>query len=115
MSGLFSSLMPVSGSSSTPLMPEPPGRPGPEGPGFGGGPGGPRGPGRPGGSGIKGVELDPLTGINDENKPLISKLLAVPALRTRYLGYMRDIAEKWLDWKKLGPVVEQYRSLIEEE
>jgi len=87
----------------------------PEGPGFGGGPGGPRGPGRPGGSIIKGVELDPLTGINDENKPLISKLLAVPALRTRYLGYMRDIAEKWLDWKNLGPVVEQYRSLIEEE
>jgi len=87
----------------------------PEGPGFGGGPGGPRGPGRPGGSGIKGVELDPLTGINDESKPLISKLLAVPVLRTRYLGYVRDIAEKWLDWKKLGPVVEQYQALIDDE
>ena len=52
---------------------------------------------------MKGVELDPLVMANDPNKPLISKLLAVPSLRTRYLGYIRDIAEKWLDWKKLGP------------
>jgi hypothetical protein len=110
----------------------------PEGPGFGGGPGGPRGPGPgagpggpggpagegpegrrgPGGPGsgrgprIKGVELDPLLAANDERKPLISKLLKVPALRARYLGYVRDITEKWLDWKRLGPLVEEYQSLI---
>ena len=41
--------------------------------------------------------------MNDESKPLRSKLLAVPALRARYLSYVRDIAEKWLDWKTLGP------------
>lgn len=102
------------------------------GPGFGGGPGG-RGGGRgfgggpgdfagrgggrgPGGFGggprADGVKLDPLLMANDPNKPLISKLLAVPALRSRYLGYVRDIAEKWLDWKNLGPVAEQYQSLI---
>ena len=50
-----------------------------------------------GGQRINGVELDPLLAANDVNKPLISKLLAVPALRARYLGYVRDIAEKWLD------------------
>lgn len=61
---------------------------------------------------VKGVELDPLVAANDPNKPLISKLLAVPALRARYLGYVREIADKWLDWKKLGPVAERYHALI---
>jgi hypothetical protein len=37
----------------------------------------------------------------------------VPALRERYLGYVGDIAEKWLDWNRLGPMVERYRALIE--
>ncbi len=90
--------------------------------GFGGpvGPGG-RGPGGPGGPDfgnlppVKGVELDPLVAANDPNKPLISKLLAVPSLRTRYLGYVRDIAEKWLDWSKLGPTAERYHALIAED
>jgi hypothetical protein len=72
----------------------------------------PGGPGMRGGQDIKGVELNPLKGIDDADKPLLSKLLTVPALRARYLGYVRDIAEKWLDWKKLGPLAEQYQSLI---
>jgi hypothetical protein len=49
------------------------------------------------------------------NKPLISKLLAVPSLRARYLGYVRDIAEKWLDWNRLGPIAERYHALIAED
>ena len=91
------------------------------GPGGGGGPGGPGGLGGPGGPGlgnmpqVKGVELDPLVAANDPNKPLISKLLAVPSLRTRYLGYVRDIADKWLAWDKLGPVAERYQALIAED
>ena len=36
----------------------------------------------------------------------------MPELRARYLRYVRDIAENWLDWNKLGPVVEKYRALI---
>lgn len=74
------------------------------GPGFAG-----RGRG-PGGGG--GVELDPLAVANDASKPLISKLLAVPELRARYLAYVRDIAENWLDWNRLGPIVTQYQTLI---
>jgi hypothetical protein len=62
--------------------------------------------------GQAGAELDPLVGLDDTSKPLRSKLLAVPALRTRYLGYVRDIATKWLDWKTLEPLVRQYQSLI---
>ena len=77
--------------------------------GGGGGRGGRggRGPGGPGGA-----DLDPLVGLDDATKPLRSKLLAVPALRERYLGYVRDIATKWLDWQRLGPIAEGYHALI---
>jgi hypothetical protein len=71
------------------------------GPGFGGG-----------GPAIDGVKLDPLSTAGDANKPLISKLLAVPALRARYLGYVREIATKWLDWETLGPMATRYQALI---
>jgi hypothetical protein len=92
--------------------------------GFGGpgrGPGGPGGGGRGGPPGmgmmprVNGVELDPLVGLDDPRKPLRSKLLAVPALKERYLQCVRKIAEDSFDWKKLGPVVAQYRALIEKE
>jgi len=87
----------------------------PGGPGFGRGGRGPGGPGMGGGARIQGVELDPLQMANDPNKPLISKLLAVPALRARYLGYIREIAEKHLDWATLGPVAERYHALLVDE
>jgi hypothetical protein len=83
----------------------PPGMPppgmGPRGRGFGPGGGGPT--------------LDPLIGLNDAAKPLRSKLLAVPSLRARYLAYVREIAETWLDWKKLGPMARTYQDLIRED
>jgi hypothetical protein len=62
--------------------------------------------------GRMGVELSPLVAQNDATKPIISKVLAVPALRAKYLGYVREIAEKSLDWNAIGPVVKQYRDLI---
>jgi hypothetical protein len=93
----------------------PPGGP-PGGPGGFGPPGGPPGgPGMMGPRGGGGVELDPLVGLDDPRKPLRSKVLAVPALRAKYLANVRTIAEKSLDWKNLGPVVARYRSLIEKE
>jgi hypothetical protein len=61
------------------------------------------------------VELDPLVGLDDPTKPLRSKLLAVPALRERYLGYVRDIARNGLDWAKLEPKVRAWMDLIDEE
>ncbi len=75
-------------------------------------------PGGPGGFGGRvpfgggGPELDPLVGLTDSNKALRSKLLAIPAFRAKYLGYVRDIAQHWLDWKTLGPTAERYRALI---
>ena len=103
----------------------------PQGPGMGGGRGGPPGGGPgvrgrppggrggpPGGFGGRavavgpGVTLDPLVATDDPKKPLRSKLLAVPALKAKYLATVRDIAEKSLDWAKLGPVVANTRKLI---
>ncbi|MEO8076741.1 MAG: CotH kinase family protein [Acidobacteriota bacterium] len=79
-----------------------------------GGPGQGPGQGRGGfgGRGRGGVELDPLVGLTDDAKALRSKLLAVPAFRAKYLADVHDIAEKWLDWKTLGPVAQKYHDLI---
>ncbi len=107
----------------------------PAGPGFGGGrrgpggPGGPRGPGGPGGPGgfgpppggpgpgpsagrPEGVKLDPLHAAQDDTRPLISRLLAVPRYRQAYLGYVREIASRWLDWDRLGPMAGRLHELI---
>ena len=79
-----------------------------EGGGFGG-------RGRGFGPGGGGPELDPLVGLDDTGKALRSRLLAVPALRTRYLGYVKEIATKWLDWKTLEPIVRARQGLIAED
>ncbi|MDQ8190127.1 CotH kinase family protein [Roseibacillus persicicus] len=69
---------------------------------------------REGHRGNSGAELDPLIGLDDARKPLRSRLLKVPALRERYLGFVREIAEKQLAWDEFGAKVNQYRKLIEE-
>ena len=51
-------------------------------------------------------------GLDDPAKPLRSKLLAVPALRARYMAYVRQIAAKWLDSKTVGPLAQKYQALI---
>jgi hypothetical protein len=71
--------------------------------------------GRGFGPGGGGPDLDPLIGLNDTSKPLRSKLLAAPALRARYVAYVRDIAERWLDWKKLGPLAKSYQAVVADE
>jgi len=99
------------------MMPPPPGggMPGPDR-GFGPPPGGGRpGGGGRGGPGMGGAELDPLIGLDDPTKPLRSKLLAVPALRARYMTYVRQIAAKWLDWNTIGPLAQKYQTLIDSE
>ena len=88
------------------------GRPGAPG---GGDPGGPPGGGPGGARTAGGLDLDPLVGLDDARKPLRSRLLAVPALKARYLDHVRTLATDWLDWDKLGPVVARYRALIEPE
>jgi hypothetical protein len=56
--------------------------------------------------------LDIFAGADDPNKALLYRLLAVPALKTRYVGYVKDIAQNWFDWKKIGPLVAQWQASI---
>ena len=78
--------------------PERMGRGGP----FGGGPS----------AGTEGADLDPFAGADDPEKALLYRLLAVPSLRARYLANLRDIAQNWLDWNKLGPLIAQWQGVI---
>ena len=72
-------------------------------------------PGGRGMFGAAGVDLDPLVGLDDARKPLRSKLLAVPALRARYLGYVRDIARELARLEEARAARAQYQSLIADE
>src|SRR5512133_2560064 len=66
----------------------------------------------PGSTGAQGVEVDPLMAANDERKPLISRLLAVPNLRAKYFAYLREMAETWLNWERLAPIVKAHQRAI---
>ena len=77
-----------------------------------GGEGGGRGGFGGGFGGGGGTQLDPLVALNDPSKPLRSRLLAVPALRQKYLGYVRDIATRWLDWNAMFPMLKSAHDLI---
>lgn len=58
---------------------------------------------------------DPLIALSDTSKALRRRLLAVPELRQRYLRYVGEIADTWLDWQRLGPLVDHYVALVEAE
>jgi spore coat protein CotH len=94
-----------------------PGGPAPQGPAVAGVTGAPPGPqAGPGGAGPAGGQFGPGGGRRGGGPggggPLRSKLLAVPALRTKYLRYAREIATRWLDWRTLEPLVTRYQALI---
>jgi hypothetical protein len=59
--------------------------------------------------------LSPVVHEGTRTRPVLQKLLSVPAWRARYLAHVRTIAETWLDWKTLGPVAEAMHALISEE
>ncbi|MEM6469861.1 MAG: CotH kinase family protein, partial [Planctomycetota bacterium] len=93
-------------------------RGGREGQGRGTDRGGPRGPG---GGGFGGGDstssiagLDPFVSMTDRDKPLRSKLLAVPKYREQYLQNLKTLAQNSLNWTKLGPVIEAHAKLIDE-
>ncbi len=71
--------------------------------------------GGPGGGARPAVDLDPLAIVDNPRMPLHSKLLAVPKFRQQYLANVREIAERQLDWNYLGPLVKEYRTLIEDD
>ena len=64
-----------------------------------------------GGGGGALTELDPLGGMDDLTKPLRSRLLQVPALRERYLMYVRTLGQE-MAWEKMGPFIARLHDTI---
>jgi hypothetical protein len=57
-------------------------------------------------------QLMPLGPLDDPANVLYAKLLAAPSLRARYLSYVREIADTWLNWERLGPIAKSAQALI---
>jgi spore coat protein CotH len=72
-------------------------------------------PPRDAGAAPVGFALSPFAGEEREEFPLINRLLANPRIRARYVAHVRTIANRWLDWKLIGPIIEDYRALIDKE
>lgn len=87
------------------------------GPGAGAGPG--AGPGGMGGGpsgrrgGPGGIAKTPLAGASRQDRPLLHRLLAVPAWRERYLANLRAVATRGLAEPALAPRLTAWRTLLE--
>ena len=73
----------------------------------------PGGPGMP--SGLNGPKLEPFYNADNEDRPLMHKLFQVPQIKARYRHHLKTIAEEWIDWGKIGPLVAGYSELISDE
>ena len=62
-----------------------------------------------------GQMLSPVSQENDMMRPVISRLFAISHLRARYLAHVRTIADEWLDWDVLQPIIAEYQSLVDAE
>ncbi|MEZ5325073.1 MAG: CotH kinase family protein [Verrucomicrobiales bacterium] len=104
-------------------------REGAGGPGLnGGGPGGRPGEGRPG-RGVRrerpqapdpvdissAFAVGPLDGSDDERTPLFRALMASPRIKARYLAHVWTLTNEWLDWAKMGPLVQKLHDQIADE
>ena len=79
-----------------------------------GGPGG----GGPGGWSWGDLEngmVSPVAHEDNPTRPLIHRLLSNPEWRARYLAHVRTVVDEWLDWKVLGPIINEYQTLIDAE
>ena len=79
-----------------------------------GGPGG----GGPGGWSWGNLEngmASPVAHESNAARPLIHRLLSNPEWRARYLAHVRTVADEWLDWEVLGPIVKEYQKRIDTE
>ena len=79
-----------------------------------GGPGG----GGPGGWSWGNLEngmASPVAHEDNAARPLIHRLLSNPEWRARYLAHVRTVADDWLDWEVLDPIINEYQELIDAE
>ena len=79
-----------------------------------GGPGG----GGPGGWSWGDLEngmVSPIAHEDNAGRPLIKRLLSNPEWRARYLAHVQTVADEWLDWEVLEPIIKEYQTLIDAE
>ncbi len=57
------------------------------------------------------VSLSPVQGSTGTNRPVISRLLAVPELRQRYLAHMRTVLEEAFNPSRLTPLIQELHRL----
>ena len=79
-----------------------------------GGPGG----GGPGGWSWGNLEngmASPVAHEDNAARPVIHRLLSNPEWRARYLAHVRTVADEWLDWEVLDPIINEYQALIDAE
>lgn len=62
-----------------------------------------------------GQMLSPVSQEHDTMRPVIRRLIAIPHLRARYLAHVRTIANEWLDWDVLQPIIAEYQALVDTE
>ena len=60
---------------------------------------------------LQAVRASPLRHVDDPERPLIKRLLAVPAWRARYLHHLRTITEEWLVGTKLARLTRDHLAL----
>ena len=58
--------------------------------------------------------LDPFIHENNENRPVISKLLSVPEYRQRYLSHIRTILREEFNPEIMNGRIDHYVKIIEE-
>jgi hypothetical protein len=59
------------------------------------------------------LKLDPLVHAGEERAALCHALLSVPAWKSQYLKNCHTIASEWLDWTKIGALVDAWKKQIE--
>lgn len=57
------------------------------------------------------AQLSPVQGATGSNRPVISKLLAVPELRQRYLAHMRTVLKESFNPDALYPIIDRYQAM----
>lgn len=57
------------------------------------------------------ASLSPVQGSTGTNRPVLSKLLAVPELRQRYLAHMRTVLEESFHPSVMTPMINRYHQL----
>ncbi|MEZ4847366.1 MAG: CotH kinase family protein [Bacteroidia bacterium] len=59
------------------------------------------------------VNWSPFYHADDANYPLLNRLLAVPAIRQRYLAHMRTLADELLDETTTHQIIDNYAAFID--